>query len=42
MPTGSIEVKADEIKIVNLCKNELPFRVDEFHNVSNFGLERGY
>ena len=34
MPTGGIEVKADEIKILNLCRNKLPFHIHDFHKVS--------
>lgn len=35
MPTGEVEVIADEFSLVNAAKNQLPFSIREFSKVSN-------
>ena len=33
MPTGTIEVKADEVRVLSTCRKDLPFHVHDRHQV---------
>ena len=35
MSTGDIEVNMRDIKVLNNCKKELPFHVQDFHEVKH-------
>ena len=38
MPTGGIEVKADEIKVLNSCSRDLPFHIQDRQKVAVHGI----